>query len=134
MTVQNHVIGLPVSFSLERRVDATGVSGTGEVALGVVFPDGTTVVRWKGQHRSTAVYATTQAALAVHWHNGDTLFRYHAFDGRDAMACSVCGHAWGEHVHDNCSTCLCGCVLMGADPAVCYPVTGPSALRAGGDG
>ena len=37
----------PRRFILYRRHDATGVSGTGIVATGVVWPDGHAALRWK---------------------------------------------------------------------------------------
>jgi hypothetical protein len=59
-------------FALVRAVDHTGVTGTGVVAHGVVFPDGTTVVRWLGKHRSTVIWPTLKDALAIHGHDGAT--------------------------------------------------------------
>lgn len=63
---------LPVLFRLERDVDASGVSGTGVVAYGVVFGDGTSVLRWNGDKASTAIYASMGELLAVHGHGGLT--------------------------------------------------------------
>lgn len=62
----------PVRFNLERHRDVTGVSGTGVVAHGVVFPDGTTVLRWLGDHQSTVVWPSLDDAMAVHGHDGAT--------------------------------------------------------------
>ena len=39
------------------------------VADGVVFPDGRTVLAWRGEHRSVAVYPTPEDCLAVHHHD-----------------------------------------------------------------
>lgn len=61
-------------FVMVRDEDTTGYSGTGEVADGVVFPDGTTVIRWRGDHRSTVVWADLEEARAVHGHDGRTRF------------------------------------------------------------
>lgn len=60
------------SFTLRRDVDHTGVSGTGTVADGVEFPDGTVAVRWRGEHVSTVVWASLADALHVHGHGGAT--------------------------------------------------------------
>lgn len=60
-------------FILRRKVDATGVSGVGDVAEGVAFTDGTCVIRWTvGDHRSTVVWPSVESAEAVHGHGGNT--------------------------------------------------------------
>lgn len=59
-------------FVLNRLEDVTGVSGTGVVAEGVTFTDGTTVIRWAGPTPSTVVWATVGDAVAVHGHGGKT--------------------------------------------------------------
>lgn len=64
----------PRTFAMIRRQDVTGASGIGHVADGVVFPDGTTVVRWRGDNPSTVVWPSWQAAEAVHGHGGATEF------------------------------------------------------------
>lgn len=64
--------GLPRRFVLQRDRDVSGVSGTGAVAFGVMFPDRTVVIRWRGQHCSTVVWADIDSALAVHGHDGAT--------------------------------------------------------------
>ncbi|MGW7514802.1 hypothetical protein ACWGJ2_04340 [Streptomyces sp. NPDC054796] len=63
----------PRSFVLRRAVDHTGVSGAGDVAEGALFTDGTAVVRWRGGHASTVVWASLDDALAIHGHNGATV-------------------------------------------------------------
>jgi hypothetical protein len=69
------------TFTMVREVDPTGVSGTGVVARGVIFPDGTTVIRWQGQRCSTVVWDTFMDAAAIHGHGGSTKF---VFDDCDA--------------------------------------------------
>lgn len=62
-------------FELHRDTDITGVSGTGLVADGVVFPDGTAVLRWRvGQWPTSAVFHDRGMASveAVHGHSGAT--------------------------------------------------------------
>jgi len=59
-------------FELVRDHDVTGVSGTGVVADGVLWPDGTVTVRWRGEHPSTVCWASLDDALAVHGHGGLT--------------------------------------------------------------
>ena len=57
-----------------RRDDVSGISGIGHVADGVVFEDGTTVIRWRSEHASTVVWDSINDALAVHGHVGATEF------------------------------------------------------------
>lgn len=68
------------TFQLVRDVDVTGISGTGPVAEGVEFGDGTVVLRWRGpiEHE----WGTTEATTVIHpditnvenlhGHNGQT--------------------------------------------------------------
>lgn len=60
------------TFVLRRDEDHTGVSGTGVVAEGVRFTDGTVVLRWRGAHASTVVWSALDDAVAVHGHDGAT--------------------------------------------------------------
>lgn len=53
------ILELPRRFHLRRMKDDTGVSGTGVVAQGVRFMDGTVVVRWLGTLASTNCYDTS---------------------------------------------------------------------------
>lgn len=59
-------------FHLERDVDVTGASGTGHVADGVLWPDGTVTIRWRGERKSTANWDFMADAIAVHGHGGAT--------------------------------------------------------------
>jgi hypothetical protein len=61
-------------FVLERDKDASGISGTGIVAEGIVFSDGTTVVRWCSQHQkpTTVVHESIQSVISLHGHSGST--------------------------------------------------------------
>jgi hypothetical protein len=63
---------LPRRFVLDRVTDPTGISGTGVVAWGVEFPDGTCVIRWATATRSTAVYGSLADVHAIHRHGGAT--------------------------------------------------------------
>ena len=47
------------TFELHRDRDVSGVSGVGVVADGVAFPDGLSVVRWRGERQSTVVWPST---------------------------------------------------------------------------
>jgi len=60
------------TFQLQRDEDESGVSGTGVVAEGVVFADGTTAIRWKTATSSTAVYNSIEDLEYIHGHHGKT--------------------------------------------------------------
>lgn len=62
----------PKPFGLFRHQDVTGVSGTGTVAYGVQFADGTVVIRWLGENPSTVVWESLDAAMRIHGHDGRT--------------------------------------------------------------
>ncbi|MET9262397.1 hypothetical protein [Amycolatopsis sp. NPDC004079] len=62
----------PRRFALERDADVTGVSGTGRVADGVVWPDGKVTIAWRGEHASIVIWPDLKSALAVHGHDGAT--------------------------------------------------------------
>ncbi|MGH1563021.1 hypothetical protein [Mumia sp. DW29H23] len=59
-------------FTLERTRDVSGVSGIGTVAEGVMFSDGSAVIRWRGPKSSTVVWPSIQDAMDVHGHGGAT--------------------------------------------------------------
>ena len=70
-------------FELVRGHDVTGISGTGIVAEGVQFSDGTVCLRWLDHatpevHRTNGVRPTTVlhesigSVLALHGHGGAT--------------------------------------------------------------
>ena len=64
------------TFELHRDADATGISGTGIVAEGVIFEDGTVALRWKTAHKSTTIYADIGTLRAIHGHEGQTRIVY----------------------------------------------------------
>lgn len=66
----------PRTFELVRYRDLSGVSGTGVVAEGCVFTDGSVVLRWRGNHPSTAFWPDVESMLAVHGHHGATELRW----------------------------------------------------------
>lgn len=62
---------VPRVFLLVRHVDVSGVSGTGVVAEGTEWTDGSVSLRWRSEHASTTFYeAGVRAVLAVHGHCG----------------------------------------------------------------
>jgi hypothetical protein len=59
-------------FELHRDEDASGVSGTGVVAQGIEFGDGTCVLRWLTGTSSTGMYANARDVCLIHGHGGRT--------------------------------------------------------------
>lgn len=62
----------PRRFELVRHKDMSGVSGTGTVALGVQWPDGSVSMRWLGKDQAFANWSSLQGVINVHGHNGAT--------------------------------------------------------------
>ena len=72
-------------FYVVRNYDTSGVSGTGRVLDGAVFPDGTTVIRWRVPYmpNCTAIFDSYSAfkrihieshpdnKTEVHWYSGE---------------------------------------------------------------
>lgn len=67
---------VPRCFELFRHRDISGVSGTGPVAQGVQFTDGSVALRWPGADPSTAVWPSVEAVLKIHGHSGATEVRW----------------------------------------------------------
>lgn len=89
------------TFVLMRTTDVTGISGTGPVADGVVYPDGVTVMRWRdvagpnadrGVRPTTVVHESPEAVEALHGHNGATRIVWGASTG----ICKHCGRVIGS--------------------------------------
>lgn len=66
----------PVRFALIREFDVSGGSGTGRIADGVLWTDGSVALRWRGDNPSTAVWARIEDAIKVHGHGGFTKVRW----------------------------------------------------------
>lgn len=64
------------AFHLHRFVDETGISGTGKVAQGVVFDDGSCALRWMTDAKSTGVYDNIATLERIHGHGGKTQLIY----------------------------------------------------------
>lgn len=75
----------PSIFELWREDDFSGISGTGHVLDGVVFSDGTTVVRWRGKTPSTATFKSYKHFQRVHmkYHGRLTIKWIDGFNGID---------------------------------------------------
>lgn len=62
-------------FVLQRDIDATGVSGTGVVAEGCQFSDGTAVMRWLTKNRPSSLVfyeSGVSGVEEIHGHGGAT--------------------------------------------------------------
>jgi hypothetical protein len=70
-------------FHLERLEDASGVSGCGSVAEGVIFSDGKIALEWFGSHVSTNLYASLADVEYIHGHEGRTRI---IFDDPDELS------------------------------------------------
>jgi len=60
-------------FNLVRNEDESGVSGTGNVAQGIQFDDGTCAMRWLTFKASVAFYDSIQDLQDIHGHGGKTV-------------------------------------------------------------
>lgn len=103
---------LPRRFHLLRHRDVSGISGTGIVADGVVWPDLTVSIRWRGDRPSIVHWGHINDAAAVHGHGGATEFVWLDSAGEQAPyglvpGCTHCpdghtppdhGQPWGVYV------------------------------------
>lgn len=71
------IIQLPRRFVLMRYEDETGVSGTGPVAYGIRWHDGSCALHWNGEVRSTSIFKSIDEIRKIHGHNGKTEIVFH---------------------------------------------------------
>jgi hypothetical protein len=82
----------PRTFWLDRRTDVTGASGTGHVADGVLWPDGTVTIKWLGRYASEVSWPQGMTAVeAIHGHDGRTTVIWHDNPLQDGRANSQGG-------------------------------------------
>ena len=84
----------PRRFHLQRDTDITGVSGTGRVADGVLWPDGSVSIRWRGDRPSTVFWDDLAHAEAVHGHQGATRI---VWDDPEPAPIGECEHCPDGH-------------------------------------
>lgn len=65
-------IGKVAEFYLLRKEDESGVSGTGEVAVGVQFPSGVCVMEWLVEPHTHGWYDSVNDVIEIHGHDGKT--------------------------------------------------------------
>lgn len=71
--VHRHQSLRPRRFALRRYEDVTGMSGEGSVADGVLWPDSTASVRWRGEHPSVVFWDRGRTSVEfIHGHAGAT--------------------------------------------------------------
>lgn len=72
-SAEDSAAGYPRPFVLRRYLDVSGVSGTGDVAEGVQWSDGTVSLRWPGDDPSVTFWQNGVSSVeAVHGHGGAT--------------------------------------------------------------
>lgn len=59
-------------FTLDRKSDATGTSGTGTVAEGVLFSNGKVALTWFSHYGAVNVYDSIEVVKVLHGHQGRT--------------------------------------------------------------
>jgi hypothetical protein len=111
----------PRAFVLVRHVDVSGVSGTGVVAEGTVWSDGSASVRWPGRGPGTGLGGRSGSVAfwpdgvgeveATHGHGGATEVRYLDHPDAAAVAVAPAGLATpGDHEDVGGFCSCCGCV------------------------
>jgi len=60
------------TFQLNRSTDSIGVSGTGVVAYGVIFPSGKVALSWQGEISSVVIHDNIENVEKVHCYGGHT--------------------------------------------------------------
>lgn len=63
-------------FYLLRHTDGTGLSGTGIIAVGVVWPDGQAHMQWISFKKSFEMHDSVENLIDIHGHNGATELIY----------------------------------------------------------
>lgn len=59
-------------YILQRNEDFSGVSGTGEVAIGIVLPSGKGIHEWTRYIKSINIYPNIESVEHIHGHEGRT--------------------------------------------------------------
>jgi hypothetical protein len=89
------------SFLLIRDEDVTGVSGTGIVAEGIEFSDGSVALKWLSEWPTSVVFHERgiESVQAIHGHNGSTRIQFaldfmevqRVITKNNAPTCDRCG-------------------------------------------
>jgi hypothetical protein len=63
-------------FYLLRNEDVSGISGTGVIGVGVVFPNGRVVFQWCSYRSSLEIVDSVDNLMEIHSHGGKTELIY----------------------------------------------------------
>jgi hypothetical protein len=85
-------------FVLIRHDDPSGVSGTGVVADGIEFADGSVAMRWISDTPSTAIYAAIADVQRIHGHGGTTEIAWIDSEGENRVQAQSTTH---QHRQDH---------------------------------
>lgn len=85
---------------VERDVDVSGVTGTGQICTFVINDDGRVVIFWPV---GEGVWPSLEEAIKVHGHNGKT--RFVILDDDEVSHCVTC-HSSYICGHTTCPGCL----------------------------
>lgn len=99
----------PRLFHLQRDTDHSGASGTGHVADGVLWPDRTVTLRWRGPMPSTVNWNELAHAQAIHGHDGATriVFNDEAENADEPAEYTQRGFAIYGHITDSRGNTIC---------------------------
>ena len=62
-------------FTLVRDLDITGVTGTGEVAYGVRFPNGSCVLCWE-KYGTHSIYKNIDQLIEIHCYRNNAIIHW----------------------------------------------------------
>lgn len=82
-------------FRLKRVTDESGVSGTGYVAEGVKFTNGSCVITWLTDTSSMGIYRSTVEMMHIHGHGDKTQIEW--IDAESVDGSGDATEAAGEH-------------------------------------
>lgn len=63
-------------FRLKRIKDISGISGTGYVAEGICFSDGSVVIRWTTNTPTFVIFDSIIDLVHIHGHDGSTIVEW----------------------------------------------------------
>ncbi len=114
-TTTNQTNHAPWVFVLRRDTDISGYSGTGDIADGVVFADGTVAMHWRGRDgRATGTVVAPDLRHIVEPHGHDGLTRVVWVAGGPAV------ERTGRITDSLCTECYAPMVEAFLDDSVVY--------------
>lgn len=84
-------------FWLKRTKDETGISGSGRVLEGAIYPSGRVVIEWLSEHPSITVHDSFESFVAVHLSPHHASSNTVVWVDHDNVACE-CGHPLHWHL------------------------------------